>query len=416
MHYKNEFYIRKNSIAGGLFNLPGENKTPCVDSYEFSRQVCSQQKVSYTVTICRDLLSPLNPTLATTCGIQNASSKKRLVVIDNTVFDLYKHQLTAYFSAWGISPAWKIISGNEVAKTLEQTISVVDAMIEEGLLRRAEAIIAIGGGVLLDIVGFAASLYRRGIPYVRIPTTLMGQIDAGIGIKTGINYDYHKNRLGSYFPPLSTLIDPSFLRTLDQRHIANGIGEIIKMALIKDKELFCLLEDTINRLNAETIANYSPDIHDMFCRAINGMLDELQPNLWEMTLERAVDYGHTFSPLLELHANPPLLHGEAVAIDMALSLAIALQRKLLTPIETERALNLIVQAGLPISHPHFSLELIEKALLDSVKHRDGLQRLPLTAGLGSAIFANDLTMLEIQAAYQYLQRFAARLCQIRKVA
>jgi 3-dehydroquinate synthase len=278
-------------------------------------------------------------------------------------------------------------------------------MIEAGLLRRTEAVLAIGGGVLLDIVGFAASMYRRGIPYIRIPTTLMGQIDAGIGIKTGINHNYHKNRLGSYFPPLSALIDPMFLKTQDQRHIVNGVSEIIKMALIKDKVLFELLEKEADNLNAESFSIQSKKIDRVFSHAISGMLAELQPNLWETILERSVDYGHTFSPSLELRAKPELLHGEAVAIDMALSIALALHRKLLTIEEANRALRLLTRVGLPITHPDLTLELAEEALKDSTKHRDGLQRVPLTAGLGSAVFINDLSTTELDAALKYIRQY-----------
>jgi 3-dehydroquinate synthase len=284
-------------------------------------------------------------------------------------------------------------------------------MIDSGLLRRTEAVIAIGGGVLLDIVGFAASMYRRGIPYIRIPTTLMGQIDAGIGIKTGINYADHKNRLGSYFPPVAALIDPAFLRTIDDRHIANGVAEIIKMALIKDKTLFELLEQEADKLNALTFSSHSHQIDEIFFRAIAGMLEELEPNLWEATLERAVDYGHTFSPSLELRANPELLHGEAVAIDMALSISLALHRNLITTREAERALKLMVNVGLPIHHPDFNLNLVENALIDSVKHRDGLQRVPLTNGIGDVTFINDLTKDELRIALEYIDQFAIKITQ-----
>ncbi|MXP49063.1 sedoheptulose 7-phosphate cyclase [Pantoea sp. Eser] len=128
---------------------------------------------------------------------------------------------------------------------------------------------------------------------------------------------------------------------------------------------------------------------EIITRSIAGMLAELEPNLWEEELARCVDYGHTFSPSLELLANPVLLHGEAVAVDMALCVALAHGRGLLTAEETERAISLIQRSGLLISHPVFNLALLEEALVDTIKHRDGLQRIPLSDGIGNVAFAND---------------------------
>ncbi|PLR50215.1 sedoheptulose 7-phosphate cyclase [Chimaeribacter arupi] len=277
-------------------------------------------------------------------------------------------------------------------------------MADAELLRRGEVVIGIGGGVLLDVVGFASSLYRRGIPYIRIPTTLMGQIDAGIGVKTGINHGDYKNRLGTYFAPSSALIDPMFLQSLDQRHIANGVAEIIKMALIKDRTLFELLEAMSSHLTPESFSSDDDVMKEIITRSIAGMLAELEPNLWEAELARCVDYGHTFSPSLELLANPGLLHGEAVAVDMALCVALANGRGLLTPEETDRALSLIQKSGLPLSHPVFNLHLLEKALSDTIKHRDGLQRIPLSDGIGNVVFVNDLTLNELANALNFLEK------------
>jgi 3-dehydroquinate synthase len=141
------------------------------------------------------------------------------------------------------------------------------------------------------------------------------------------------------------------------------------------------------------------------------MLEELAGNLWENTLERVVDYGHTFSPNLEMVALPELLHGEAVAIDMALSLTLASQRGLITAQELRRALCLLEIYGLPTYHPRCDEQLLMKALADSTSHRDGFQRVPLSRGLGSAVFVNDLTRAEICSAAEYMAARAARLPQ-----
>lgn len=392
-------------------NLPSSNsayfRAPLAENTDLTWHMHAIQEVDYQVSIVKDILNPRNPSLARACAKHAdrniKSSIKRLVVIDKKVDELYGEKFRNYFSHWNFDIRWKVISGDEINKNVESTILVAEAMAEAGLLRRGEVVIGIGGGVLLDVVGFASSLYRRGIPYIRIPTTLMGQIDAGIGVKTGINHGDYKNRLGTYFAPASALIDPLFLNSLSQRHISNGVAEIIKMALIKDKTLFELLEAMSSHLTPEAFSSEDGAMKEIITRSIAGMLAELEPNLWEAELERCVDYGHTFSPSLELIANPALLHGEAVAIDMALCIALASGRGLLTDDETNRALSLIQKSGLQLSHPVFNLALLEKALIDTVKHRDGMQRIPLSDGIGNVVFANDITRDELADALVFIE-------------
>ncbi|PRD43708.1 2-epi-5-epi-valiolone synthase [Phyllobacterium phragmitis] len=387
-----------------LYSTSAPLHTPLAKHSDITWRMHATQDVKYNVSIVNGLLNPENSSLANACGKYNNNNDKtkRLVVIDSMVFDLYGDKLKIYFGSWNFDISWKILSGDEINKNMESAIEVTKSMADAGLLRRGEVVVGIGGGVLLDVVGFASSLYRRGVPYIRIPTTLMGQIDAGIGIKTGVNHGDHKNRLGSYFAPSSALIDTSFLGSLNQRHISNGVAEIIKMALIKDRALFELLDSISSHLTPGAFASDDLTIREIMSRAIAGMLAELEPNLWEAELARCVDYGHTFSPSLELLATPTLLHGEAVAVDMALCVALAKGRALLTDEEADRAIALIGKSGLPITHPIFEQDLLEKALADTVKHRDGLQRIPLTNGIGAATFVNDLTSGELTKALDFI--------------
>jgi 3-dehydroquinate synthase len=317
--------------------------------------------------------------------------------------DLYGWEIEGYFRANRVRFRFLPLDATEPEKTLENVLRVVRELDDFGVNRRSDPLIAIGGGVLLDVAGFAASLYRRGLPYIRVPTTLMGVIDAGIGIKTGVNFDAHKNRVGTYFAPQRAYLDTHFLKTLDSRHVANGIAEIIKIAIIKDSRLFELLEENADRVIADRFAGRSA-YREILVRATVGMLDELAGNLWESVLERVVDYGHTFSPRLEMSALPELLHGEAVAIDMALSLVIAARRNLIDADELARALALMEAFGLPTYHELCDEELLMEALAETTSHRDGLQRLPLSRGLGGAVFINDLTRAEVQQSAAYLAR------------
>ncbi|WP_416485832.1 sedoheptulose 7-phosphate cyclase [Streptomyces sp. CL12] len=372
-------------------------------------RVQSREPVGYDVHIVRGLLDPANPALARACGADGQNPTRCLVVVDDKVCTLYGERIRAYLDAWSVESFWKVLPGDEAAKELTSAVEVTEAMTAMGLLRRTEKVVAIGGGVVLDVAGFAASLYRRGVPYVRVPTTLLGQIDAGIGVKTGVNHGTHKNRLGTYYAPETALIDPEFLVTVDPRHIVNGMAEIIKMALVKDRTLFELLEAVVAGSGPQSLTAGGAAATEVISRAIAGMLDELEPNLWEQVLERSVDYGHTFSPSLELRADPPLLHGEAVAVDMAICVALAHHRGLLSADDTDRALRLMHGAGLPLSHPVFTTDLLAESLRDAVKHRDGLQRVPLTDGIGRVRFVNDLTHDELGRAREFVVQRAVAL-------
>lgn len=336
---------------------------------------------------------------------------RRLVVIDANVDRLHGGWIRRYLAHHGVEHHVVVLPVSESEKTMSSVFRVVKGIDDFGISRRHEPVIAIGGGVLLDIVGLAASLYRRSTPYVRVPTTLIGLVDAGVGAKTGVNHGPNKNRLGTYFPAKMTLLDPGFLKTLDTRHLSNGLAEILKIALVKDRVLFelldrhgaCLLEE---RLQGETEAG-AQAAAQVIGRAITGMLEDLEPNLWEHKLERVVDYGHSFSPTLEMLALPELLHGEAVNVDMALTTIIAVQRGLISARERDRIFALMRQLDLPVYHRLCQPRVLEKALADTVRHRDGQQRLPLGIGIGAACFINDLLPSEIASAAASLRELGA---------
>ncbi|MET9295209.1 sedoheptulose 7-phosphate cyclase [Streptomyces sp. NPDC003077] len=374
--------------------------------------VRATQQVGYEVRVEENLLSTENRAILE--DAVEGQVVRRFIVVDSVVDELYGTRIRNYFDHHNVDYHLLVLPTGEPAKNMELVLKVIDGLDTFGIDRRREPVIAIGGGVLMDIVGFAASMYRRSTPWIRIPTTLIGLVDAGVGAKTGVNNDGHKNRLGTYFPAQRTLLDRTFLNTLDERHISNGLAEILKIALIKDARLFDLLEqygdDLLrNRLQPPAAPGIGLSSHpvedpatEVIERAIHGMLEELQPNLWEKVLERVVDYGHSFSPVVEMHALPELLHGEAVAVDMALTTVIAEQRGLLDAEQRRRILRVMAALGLPTWHETCTPKLLVPALRDTVRHRDGQQRLPLPVGIGSAVFVNDLTEDELSDAAQKL--------------
>ena len=173
------------------------------------------------------------------------------------------------------------------------------------------------------------------------------------------------------------------------------------MALVKDRRLFELLEEHGERL-IESRFQVPGAAEEVLDRSIHGMLEELQPNLWEEQLERLVDFGHTFSPALEMRALPSLLHGEAVTIDMAFSTALSVGRGLVSNAEATRVLDTMSALRLPTSHELCRPEFLWQALEEAVDHRDGLQRMPLPMGIGDVSFVNDLQPAEISDAVAWL--------------
>ncbi|WP_406206352.1 sedoheptulose 7-phosphate cyclase [Kitasatospora sp. NBC_01560] len=358
--------------------------------------------VRYHVRFAPGVLDPDRPDLARAGGPPG----RRLVVVEARVHELYGDLLHRYLVARGVAYETLVLPAYEQVKTMDSVFRVADRMDSFGISRRGEPVIAIGGGVLTDIVGLACSLYRRSTPFVRVPTTLIGLVDAGVGAKTGVNHGRHKNRLGTYHPAVETLLDPAFLATLDRRHLANGLAEILKVALVKDAELFELLDRHGPALLDERFQG--PRVGtEVLTRAVRGMLQELQPNLWEHRLERLMDYGHSFSPTVEMRALPELLHGEAVCIDMALTTVVAERRGLLDAEQGERILRLMRRLRLPVWHPLIEPVTLGEALADTVRHRDGRQRLPLPAGIGSAVFVDDLADRELAYAARWLRAWTA---------
>jgi 2-epi-5-epi-valiolone synthase len=365
----------------------------------------AQPLIRFKIKNSPDLFSKENTDILEFGGTGNNS--RRMIVIDLNICQHYLDGIKQYFDTHKIEIHVVAVEATEGYKNLDSLLLILAEMERFGLVRRSEPVIAIGGGVLLDLVGMAAGLYRRGVPYIRVPTTLVGLVDASVGAKTGINYEGRRNRLGSYYPPLASYLDKAFLKTLAPIEISSGLGEILKMAVIKDSKLFKLLE-----VHGETLADSKfggNDVaNDVINLAVQGMKDELENNLWETDLKRKVDFGHSFSPIIEMRsidANHylPLTHGQAVTLDLIFSSIISSQRNLLSKQDLYRIAVTAKSMGLPTDHDLFHEPLvILEALNDTMKHRNGAQNLPIPSSIGHAVFINDLTLDEIKLAVSEL--------------
>jgi len=334
-----------------------------------------------------------------------ALPQRRLVVVDETVYGLYGDRVRAYFEARGVEHEILVLPMVEENKDTDMMLKVAKKMKEFNIDRRTEPVLAIGGGVCLDVVGVAASLFRRRTPYIRVPTTCLSYVDASVGAKSGVNFGGSKNRLGLYVPPCAAFLDPVWFATQPNREVANGMAEMAKMAIMKSPELYELLEENGPRLAAEKFAKRSEDdtVPDRVLQlSVETMMEELAPNLWEDSLDRLVDFGHAVGQDLEMAAlgtENELMHGESVACDMALMTVLAQQHGILTEAERDRTLNMLRGCQVPLWSPVFTYELFSEAVANRVKNSMG-QKFPLPAGIGQGKIVNDISEPVLKRAWQ----------------
>ncbi|MBD2092595.1 sedoheptulose 7-phosphate cyclase [Microcoleus sp. FACHB-1515] len=326
-----------------------------------------------------------------------------LAVVDHNVNRLYGLQMQEYFQHYGIDLTIFSIQIEEPAKTMATLEAIVDAFANFGLVRK-EPVLVVGGGLVLDVAGFACATYRRSTNFIRVPTTLIGLIDAGVAIKVAVNHGKLKNRLGAYHPPKQVLLDFSFLRTLPTDQVRNGMAELVKIAVVANAEVFNLLDQYAEELLSTHFGylggseELKAAAHRINYESIKTMLELETPNLHELMLDRVIAYGHTWSPTLELAPSVPLLHGHAVNIDMALSATIAARRGYITTQDRDRILTLMSRLGLAIDHPLLDGEMLWYATQSITQTRDGLQRAAVPRPIGECFFINDFTREELEAA------------------
>ncbi len=335
-----------------------------------------------------------------------------LTVIDANVNELYGKQIKSYFRHYDIELTVFPIIITEPAKTLASFEKIVDAFSDFGLVRK-EPVLVVGGGLITDVAGFACAAYRRKSNYIRIPTTLIGLIDAGVAIKVAVNHRKLKNRLGAYHAPLKVILDFSFLKTLPTTQVRNGMAELVKIAVVANSEVFELLYEHGEELLSTHFGhvNGTPKLkeiaHKVNHEAIKTMLELETPNLHEIDLDRVIAYGHTWSPTLELAPHIPLFHGQAVNIDMAFSATIAQKRGYITTQDHQRILSLMSRLGLALDHPMLDSELVWNATESISLTRDGLQRAAMPCPIGSCFFVNDMTREELDSAIADHKRICA---------
>ena len=323
---------------------------------ETSFHVEGYEKIDFSLLYVEGAFALENPEIAQSYRQFN----RCLMVVDEVVYGLYSEQIQTYFQHYKIDLTVFPVSIKETEKTLGSFEQIVDAFADFGLVRK-EPVLVVGGGLTTDVAGFACATYRRRTNYIRVPTTLIGLIDASVAIKVAVNHGKLKNRLGAYHASQKVILDFSFLKTLPADQVRNGMAELIKIAVVANSGIFELLEEYGEDLLHTRFGylNGTPELrevaHKVTYDAINTMLGLEVPNLHELDLDRVIAYGHTWSPTLELTPEIPMFHGHAVNIDMAFSATIAQQRGYLSVSDRDRILRLTSRIGLAINSPYLTL-------------------------------------------------------------
>lgn len=337
-----------------------------------------------------------------------------VLVADTKVNDIYGDAIRRLFAGTHRDVDTILLRASERQKDLFAVTEVVSSFENLGVRRRKDLIVAAGGGITLDVVALSANLFRRGVPCLRLPTTLVAEIDAGIGIKNAINFRQSKSRLGTFSAPYAVVIDPCFLSTLSDRQIQNGLSEALKIALVVNRPLFELMESNAFHLLRTKLQ--CAQGADLIRCAIRTMLLELSPNLYERNLERFPDYGHTFSPIFEFELSD-VQHGEAVALDMAIATALAVVLGILDIDYAERILNTQRALGLPIIRAGLTVEMLLRGVHEAEKHRGGQLRMPVLRGIGEAIFIDEVSKSQLEEALSLIRSWPrGRMLQLANSA
>jgi 3-dehydroquinate synthase len=348
--------------------------------------------LEYPVVFTRDAFDPANPALAGVLARHDGRRQRCVAIIDAGVAAAWP-QLAAMVEAYALhhdielaAAPWQV-PGGEVAKQREVLDAIVERLVTLRMDRHA-FVIAIGGGAALDVIGCAAALVHRGVRLVRLPTTVLAQNDAGIGVKNGINAFGAKNLLGTFAAPFAVVADSAFLHTLAARDRAAGMAEAVKVAAIRDAGLFEWLE-----AHAGALAAFELDVAETMirrCAELHLRHIATSGDPFELGNARPLDFGHWAAHKLELLTRHELRHGEAVAIGMAVDTTYSRLAGLLDAASCARLLALLRALQLPTWHPALRAPALLDGLAEFREHLGGELTITLLHGLGVGRDARDI--------------------------
>lgn len=369
----------------------------------------------YPVLFTRKVFDPANPTLSNTLCRREADRRHRVaVVIDEGLAsarpDLLDH-IAVYAEAEQkrikLAAAPLILPGGEPCKNDPGLLPQLQQWLQQARIDRQSFLIAIGGGALLDLAGFAASTTHRGIRLIRMPSTVLAQNDSAVGVKNGINAFGVKNFLGNFAPPFAVIADFDFLSTLSERDRRAGLAEAVKVAAIRDADFLEWLEQ-----HAPQLANFAPIATEIMIRRCAGLhMAHIGQggDPFEFGSARPLDFGHWAAHKLESLTRHSLRHGEAVAIGMALDARYSVETGYLSAHQAERLCNLLEQLGFRLWHAALesidddSRPLVLQGLAEFQEHLGGELTLTLLTSLGRGIDVCGVDSMAMERALNWLR-------------
>jgi 3-dehydroquinate synthase len=359
--------------------------------------VTVDRRDSYPIIVGRGKLATL-PRLVK----QVPACNSVVIITDERVGELWLQRSTDLLTPLDLTVQSIVIPAGEVSKSWAVAELLLSSLSSGGALRRT-TLLALGGGVLCDLVGFVASMFMRGLPYINIPTSLMAQLDGSIGGKTGIDFSGSKNLVGTFYHPTGVLVDPDLLATLPAREIRSGLAEAVKVGII-----FPTVFAQLERLTLGTTMDFDA-LAAIILDSITYKMDLLQEDPFEHSLERLLNLGHTFAHAVEAASGfNTYRHGEAVAIGIALATAISHGRGLCEKETEDRILSCLSVCGLGVTLP---ASLVDSSWreVDMVRRiRNGNLHEVLPVSIGECRMVNDITYEEYRSAVRSLNQHPSR--------
>lgn len=342
----------------------------------------SSEKRSYPIHIGHHILEQAE--LIVSCLPQ-----KRVAIVSNTtVAPLYLDQLRAALEQHDVTCLPIILPDGEKHKNWETLNLIHDALLQNHCERNT-TILALGGGVIGDLTGFAAATYLRGVPFIQIPTTLLAQVDSSVGGKTGINHTLGKNMIGAFYQPRMVLADSATLNTLPDRELSAGLAEIIKYGLIRDPSFFDWLEQKMPRL----LARDPGILNEAIRRSCENKAEIVAADEKEKGVRALLNLGHTFGHAIENEMGyGTWLHGEAVAAGTVIAAELSKRMKLISEADVVRIRQILQQARLPVNAPKFEPEKYIQLMMLDKKVESGKMRFIVLNRIGEAMMRSDIPL------------------------
>lgn len=343
---------------------------------------------SYEICIGEGLLSDISDELKS-----KSTSNAYAIITDSKVEKIYGRRLLKDFEEKNIHTHLITFRAGEKSKNRQTKEKIEDEMLELAL-GRDTCIIALGGGVVGDLAGFVAATYMRGIPYIQIPTTLLAQVDSSIGGKTGVNLKGAKNLIGAIHQPKKVIIDLDFLQALPKGEFVNGLAEVIKYALIKDKKFFAFIEENIEKI----LLRDKEAVRNLVTRSCEIKAFVVSHDEREKGLRKMLNYGHTIGHAIESALDYKISHGNAISIGMSYAGKLSAKKGFLSEDDLIRQDNLLEYVGLRKKLSHHKLK--PGKILEYIKYDkkivNGKLNFILLSSIGDAFVSEEVSLEDIE--------------------